>query len=52
MLFRSTRQFLISLGVSADRMTTVSYGKERPFCTDHNEDCWQKNRRGHFIIAQ
>src|SRR5258708_3642781 len=49
---QSTRQFLISLGVSADRMTTVSYGKERPFCTDHNEDCWQKNRRGHFIMAQ
>ena len=49
---QSARQFLISLGVSADRMTTVSYGKERPFCTDHNEDCWQKNRRGHFIMAQ
>lgn len=49
---QATRQFLISLGISADRMTTVSYGKERPFCTTHDEDCWQSNRRGHFVMAQ
>jgi peptidoglycan-associated lipoprotein len=48
---QATRQFLISLGVAPDRMTTVSMGKERPFCTDSNEGCWQKNRRGHFVLA-
>jgi peptidoglycan-associated lipoprotein len=49
---QAVRQFLISLGVSADRMDTVSMGKERPFCTQSNEDCWQQNRRGHFVMAR
>ena len=44
----SAMDFLKQLGVSADRMRTVSYGKERPQCTDANEDCYQKNRRAHF----
>ncbi|MGA2481701.1 MAG: peptidoglycan-associated lipoprotein Pal [Candidatus Acidiferrales bacterium] len=48
---QAVRQYLVSLGISADRMNTVSYGKEKPFCTDHNEECWQQNRRGHFILA-
>jgi peptidoglycan-associated lipoprotein len=48
----ATRQYLVSLGISADRMNTVSYGKEKPFCMDHNEACWQQNRRGHFIMAK
>ena len=43
---QAAKDFLVSLGVAADRMQTVSYGKERPFCTDHNEACWQQNRRG------
>jgi peptidoglycan-associated lipoprotein len=47
----ATKQYLVSLGVSADRMTTVSFGKEKPFCMDHNEACWQQNRRGHFVKA-
>jgi len=47
----SAKQFLTSLGVSADRMNTVSYGKERPFCTEHGEPCWQENRRAHFVMA-
>lgn len=47
----AVKQYLVSLGVSADRMTTVSFGKEKPFCTDHNEACWQQNRRGHFVKA-
>lgn len=46
---QATKDFLVSLGVTADRMETVSYGKERPTCTDHNESCWQQNRRGHFV---
>lgn len=48
----AAKQYLVSLGVSADRMTTVSFGKEKPFCTGHNEACWQQNRRAHFVPAQ
>ena len=45
---RATRgkEFLIQLGVPADRMTTISYGKDRPVCTEANEACYQRNRRG------
>jgi peptidoglycan-associated lipoprotein len=48
----AAKNFLISLGISADRMETTSWGKERPFCTEHNETCWQQNRRAHFVLAQ
>jgi peptidoglycan-associated lipoprotein len=44
----AAKNFLVNLGVSADRIGTISYGKSRPTCTESNEDCWQKNRRGHF----
>ena len=44
----ATKNFLVQLGVSADKLKTVSYGKERPACTESNEGCWQKNRRAHF----
>ncbi len=43
---------LLNAGISADRVQTVSYGKERPFCTDANEQCWQSNRRDHFVFQQ
>ncbi len=46
------KEFLTQMGVPADRLKTVSYGKEKPFCTDSNEDCWQKNRRAHFVGVQ
>ncbi len=51
---RSTaaKEFLVQLGVPGDRLKTVSYGKERPVCTDSNEACWQKNRRAHFSPGQ
>jgi peptidoglycan-associated lipoprotein len=49
---QAAKDFLVSLGVAADRMETVSYGKERPTCTDQNETCWQQNRRGHFVRAR
>jgi peptidoglycan-associated lipoprotein len=49
---QATRQFLINLGIAADRLETVSWGKERPFCTESNEECWQQNRRGHFVMAR
>jgi peptidoglycan-associated lipoprotein len=48
----ATKQYLVSLGISADRISTVSFGKEKPFCTQSNESCWQQNRRGHFVRAQ
>jgi peptidoglycan-associated lipoprotein len=47
----AVKAYLVSLGVSADRMTTVSFGKEKPFCMEHGEPCWQQNRRGHFVKA-
>jgi peptidoglycan-associated lipoprotein len=48
----ATKEFLVQLGVPADKLKTISYGKERPQCTDHNEECWQKNRRAHFSTGQ
>jgi peptidoglycan-associated lipoprotein len=48
---QAAKNYLISLGISADRMETVSWGKERPFCTEHTEECWQQNRRAHFVLA-
>jgi peptidoglycan-associated lipoprotein len=48
----AVKQYLVSLGIGADRMTTVSYGKEKPFCMESNEGCWQRNRRGHFVMAK
>jgi peptidoglycan-associated lipoprotein len=43
-------KYLKSLGVGAGRISTVSYGEDRPVCKDSNEACWSKNRRGDFII--
>ena len=48
----ASKEFLVQLGVSADRLRPVSYGKERPQCTESNESCWQRNRRAHFSIGQ
>jgi len=47
----AVKQYLVSLGVSASQLNTVSFGKEKPFCMEHNETCWQQNRRGHFVKA-
>jgi peptidoglycan-associated lipoprotein len=46
----AAKQFVVSLGISADRIETVSYGKEKPFCTASTEDCYAQNRRGHFVM--
>ena len=46
----SAKQQLIQDGVGTDALKTISYGKEKPVCTDHNEECWQKNRRDHFTL--
>jgi peptidoglycan-associated lipoprotein len=48
----SAKQFLVQLGVAADRLKTISYGKERPVCADPNEACYQRNRHVHFGVAQ
>jgi len=48
----AVKQFMISLGIPADRMETVSYGKERPFCTASDEECYKQNRRGHFVMGK
>jgi peptidoglycan-associated lipoprotein len=40
---------LVAAGVSASRIKTISFGKEKPFCSESNEACWQQNRRGHFV---
>ena len=45
----AVKNYLVQLGISADRLTTTSLGKERPFCTESNEECWQRNRVGHFV---
>ena len=48
---RAAYDYLISLGVPADRLRTVSYGKEIPVCTESVEDCWQRNRRAKFTVS-
>lgn len=48
----AAKQALIAAGVSADRIRTISYGKEKPVCTESTEECWQKNRRAHFAYGQ
>jgi peptidoglycan-associated lipoprotein len=47
----AAKEYLVSLGVDASRVKTVSYGKERPFCNQSSEDCWQQNRRAHFLVT-
>ena len=41
--------YLVAQGVQANRITIISYGKERPLCTEQTEACWAKNRRAHFL---
>lgn len=48
----AAKDFLVQLGVPGDRIKTISYGKERPQCTEASEDCWQKNRRAHLSAGQ
>ncbi len=45
------KSYLASLGVSADRVVTISYGEERPVCTASDESCWSQNRRAHLLIT-
>jgi peptidoglycan-associated lipoprotein len=48
----AVKNALTAAGVDASRIKTISYGKEKPFCTESNEACWQQNRRGHFVYQK
>ena len=47
---KSVRNYLMELGITTNRLSVVSYGKERPFCNDRSESCFQQNRRGHLVL--
>jgi peptidoglycan-associated lipoprotein len=47
---KSVKDFLVSLGVPSSRIEIISYGEEKPLCTEQTEECWAKNRRAHFVI--
>jgi peptidoglycan-associated lipoprotein len=49
---RATMNYLVNQGIAADRITLVSYGEERPACTEKNERCWQQNRRAAFLVKE
>jgi peptidoglycan-associated lipoprotein len=48
---KAAEEFLVQIGVPAARLSTISYGQERPVCSDHDENCWQKNRRAHLSAS-
>ena len=48
----AVRNALVQGGITADHVKTISYGKEKPFCSESNEACWQQNRRGHFVYGK
>ncbi|HET9131215.1 MAG TPA: peptidoglycan-associated lipoprotein Pal [Terriglobia bacterium] len=47
---KAVRNYLVELGVVPAHLSVVSYGKERPFCTEHTESCYSQNRRGHLVV--
>ena len=49
---KATRDYLVSVGIDAGRITVISYGEERPTCTEKADGCWSKNRRAHFLVKQ
>ena len=49
---KATRDYLLSVGIDAGRITVISYGEERPVCTEKTDACWAKNRRAHFLVKQ
>lgn len=49
---QSAKDYLVTLGIAAEKLKTISYGKEKPVCTDATEDCYQRNRHDHFAPAQ
>lgn len=49
---QAAKDYLQTLGIAGERMSTISYGKELPVCTEHTDDCWAQNRRDHFAVMQ
>jgi len=49
---KAAKDYLLSLGVPSSRISTISYGKEKPHCAEHAEECWAKNRRDQFVILK
>jgi peptidoglycan-associated lipoprotein len=49
---QAAKDYLTTLGISGDRVSTISYGKELPLCTEETDDCWAQNRRDHFAVSQ
>jgi len=49
---QAAKDYLETLGITADRMSTISYGKELPLCTEDTDECWAQNRRDHFVVQQ
>jgi len=49
---KATRDYLVALGVSSRRIEIISYGEEKPFCTEKAEECWLKNRRAHSVVVK
>ena len=49
---RAVKDALVAAGVNASRIQTTSFGKEKPFCSEQTEACWQQNRRGHFTLRR
>jgi peptidoglycan-associated lipoprotein len=47
---KAVKEYLVSLGVLSSRIETISYGEEKPACTEQSEECWAKNRRAHFVV--
>ena len=47
----AAREYLVSLGIAADRLAAISKGEEQPFCTEETESCWAQNRRAYFVIT-
>ncbi|MBZ0154650.1 MAG: peptidoglycan-associated lipoprotein Pal [Alphaproteobacteria bacterium] len=48
----AAKEYLVSLGIPSNRIETVSYGEEKPVCKESTEECWAKNRRAHFVLAE
>lgn len=48
----AAKEYLVSLGIPSNRIETVSYGEEKPLCTEGTEECWAKNRRAHFVLVE
>ena len=49
---KAAQDYLVSLGVASRQITVISYGKERPFATGHDEAAWKQNRRAHFVVSK